>query len=38
MKPITVSQLNSYMGSIIERDPILSDLEIIEEISNLRGF
>ena len=36
MKPITVSQLNSYMGSIIERDPILSDLEIIGEISNLK--
>ncbi len=35
-KPITVSQLNSYMKRILEIDPLLKDISIVGEISNLK--
>ncbi len=35
-KPITVSQLNRYIGRILSTDPILGNLSVQGEISNLK--
>lgn len=35
MKPIKVSQLNSYIGRIIGTDPLLGNISVTGEISNL---
>lgn len=36
MKPIEVSQLNRYIKSILQNDPVLSRVEVVGEISNLK--
>lgn len=35
LTPIRVAQLNSYIGRILKTDPLLSDVSVIGEISNL---
>ena len=35
-KPITVSQLNSYIKRVLQTDPILGSVFVIGEISNLK--
>ncbi len=35
-KPATVSQLNSYIGRVLGTDPLLSNVSVIGEISNLK--
>ena len=34
--PIRVGQLNQYIGRILKTDPLLSDVSVIGEISNLK--
>ena len=34
--PVKVSQLNTYIGRILKTDPILSSVNVIGEISNLK--
>lgn len=36
LKPVTVSRLNAYMKRILQSDPILSNVSVIGEISNLK--
>lgn len=36
MKPIAVSQLNSYIKRVLQTDPLLSDVSVIGEVSNLK--
>lgn len=36
LTPIRVGQLNSYIGRILKTDPLLSDVSVIGEISNLK--
>lgn len=36
MKPVKVSQLNSYIKRILQTDPILGNVSVIGEISNLK--
>lgn len=36
IKPITVSQLNSYIGRVLHTDPVLSNVTVKGEISNLK--
>lgn len=36
LKPIKVSQLNKYIGRIMQTDPILGNVSVIGEISNLK--
>ena len=36
LKPITVSQLNRYIGKILSTDPILGNISVRGEISNLK--
>ena len=36
LKPITVSQLNRYIGKILSTDPILGNVSVQGEISNLK--
>ncbi|MBR5228382.1 MAG: exodeoxyribonuclease VII large subunit, partial [Firmicutes bacterium] len=36
MKPITVSQLNRYIGRILQTDPILGNVSVTGEISNIK--
>ena len=36
LKPIKVSQLNSYIKRILQTDPILGNVSVIGEISNLK--
>ena len=36
LKPITVSQLNRYIGKILSTDPILGNVSVRGEISNLK--
>jgi len=36
MKPITVSQLNRYIGRILQTDPILGNVSVKGEISNIK--
>ncbi len=36
MKPIKVSQLNSYIKRILQTDPLLGNVSVIGEISNLK--
>ena len=36
LKPVTVSQLNDYIARILESDPILGNVSVIGEISNLK--
>lgn len=35
LTPIRVGQLNSYIGRVLKTDPLLSDVSVIGEISNL---
>lgn len=35
LKPVRVGQLNSYIGRILKTDPILGNISVIGEISNL---
>ncbi|MBQ9016426.1 MAG: exodeoxyribonuclease VII large subunit [Firmicutes bacterium] len=36
LNPIRVGQLNQYIGRILRNDPLLSDVSVIGEISNLK--
>ena len=36
IKPITVSQLNRYISRILSTDPILGNVSVRGEISNLK--
>lgn len=36
LNPIRVGQLNQYIGRILKTDPLLSDVSVIGEISNLK--
>ncbi len=36
LTPIRVSQLNSYIGRVLKTDPLLTDVAVIGEISNLK--
>lgn len=36
MKPIDVSQLNRYIGRIMNTDPLLGNISVVGEISNLK--
>jgi len=36
LKPVSVSQLNSYIKRILQTDPILGNISVIGEISNLK--
>ena len=36
LKPITVSQLNRYIGKVLSTDPILGNVSVQGEISNLK--
>ena len=36
MKPIGVSQLNAYIKRILQTDPVLSQVSVLGEISNLK--
>ena len=36
MKPIPVYQLNNYLGRILSTDPLLGNLSVIGEVSNLK--
>lgn len=36
LKPVSVSQLNSYIKRILQTDPILGNVSVIGEISNLK--
>ena len=35
LKPIRVGQLNNYIGRVLKTDPILANVSVIGEISNL---
>lgn len=36
LKPVKVSQLNKYIGRVMQTDPILGNVSVIGEISNLK--
>ncbi|MDO4860911.1 MAG: exodeoxyribonuclease VII large subunit, partial [Bacillota bacterium] len=36
VKPVKVSQLNGYISRVLQTDPILGNLSVIGEISNLK--
>ena len=36
LKPIKVAQLNNYIGRVLKTDPILANVSVIGEISNLK--
>ena len=36
LKPVKVSQLNNYIKRILQTDPILGDVSVIGEVSNLK--
>ena len=36
LKPIRVSQLNKYIGRILRTDPVLGNISVVGEISNLK--
>lgn len=36
MKPVRVGQLNNYIGRVLKTDPILGNVSVIGEISNLK--
>lgn len=36
LKPITVSQLNNYIGRVLKTDPLLGSVSVIGEVSNLK--
>ena len=36
LKPIRVGQLNNYIGRVLKTDPILANVSVIGEISNLK--
>jgi Exonuclease VII, large subunit len=36
MKPIRISQLNSYIKRLLQSDPLLGNVSVIGEISNLK--
>ena len=36
LKPVRVGQLNSYIGRVLKTDPILGNISVIGEISNLK--
>ena len=36
LKPVTVSQLNQYISRVIETDPLLGNVNVKGEISNLK--
>ena len=36
LNPIRVGQLNQYIGRVLKNDPLLSDVSVVGEISNLR--
>lgn len=36
LKPVSVGQLNSYIGRVLKTDPILGNVSVVGEISNLK--
>ena len=36
LKPVTVSQLNDYISRILTTDPLLGNITVTGEISNLK--
>ena len=36
LKPVKVSQLNSYINRVLKTDPILGNVSVIGEVSNLK--
>lgn len=36
LKPITVAQLNNYIGRVLNTDPLLGSVSVIGEVSNLK--
>ena len=36
MKPVSVSQLNRYIKTVLQTDPVLGNISVIGEISNLK--
>ena len=36
LKPVKVSQLNSYIKRVLQTDPILGNVSVIGEVSNLK--
>ena len=36
LKPVPVGQLNNYIGRVLKTDPILSNISVVGEISNLK--
>ncbi len=36
LKPITVAQLNNYIGRVLHTDPLLGSVSVIGEVSNLK--
>lgn len=36
LKPVRVGQLNNYIGRVLKTDPILSNVSVIGEVSNLK--
>ena len=36
LKPVSVSQLNEYISRILQTDPLLGNISVIGEISNLK--
>ena len=36
LTPIRVGQLNQYIGRVLRMDPLLSDIALIGEVSNLK--
>lgn len=36
LRPVTVTQLNDYIGRVLQTDPLLGNISVIGEISNLK--
>ena len=36
LKPVTVTQLNEYISRVLGTDPLLSNISVTGEISNLK--
>ena len=36
LRPVSVTQLNDYIGRVLQTDPLLGNISVIGEISNLK--